>query len=74
MDYVQCMLKRENAYQVAWIPTVGKNKVKVRVGCSVELSDTKEFWEVVSMGSRQDVRDVKARERGYLRHRKFSDI
>jgi len=75
MEYVQCTLKRGKVHTNAWIPTVGKNKVKVKVGSTVELVEyDREKWEVVSMGQPVDAKYVKSRERDYKKHRKATDI
>lgn len=65
MKYVQCTLRQNNTHQVAWIPQLGNNKVKVEVGKIVQLDNVEGWWEVLSVSIPKDGSEVKSRERNY---------
>lgn len=68
-EHVQCLLEREGAQQVAWIPAE-----KVKEGCFVELKEDGKFWRVMKAGDRFDSKIILANERQYASHRKGTDI
>jgi hypothetical protein len=71
---VQCIFKKGNVQQTAWVD----KKQGLKIGAKVELKSEKEGdengWEVIEMGKEMDSNYVHERSRDYMRTRKASDI
>jgi transcription elongation GreA/GreB family factor len=71
---VQCIFKKGNVEQTAWVDKKQGLKIGSKVELKSETEGNEKEWEVIEMGKEMDSNYVHEHSRDYTRTRQASDI